>query len=285
MGNRVFGCDDCLAVCPWNKFAADARETRMNLREELRLAPLAELAGLDDAAFRARFAGTPVKRTGRDRFVRNVLCAIGNCGDERLAPAASALLDDNSPLVRGMAAWALRRLLDEAAFERLKSARAGRESDLGVLEEWDMNPDEPEKPPEPEESPGPERPLGPGKSPEQDQPSAADADAPEAAAPLPESPKAPEAPGPEPLSPPPPEGEAEEALYQPETRTPPRPRDDAIADAEIPMPGEQRIGGRRARDARINLDLDLGRIKRRKRYGLFADHFQRAVRRAWCWRR
>jgi epoxyqueuosine reductase len=137
LGNRVFGCDDCLAVCPWNKFAAEAYETRMALREDLRLAPLAELARLDDAAFRARFAGTPVKRTGRNRFVRNVLCAIGNSGDPALAPAAEALLGDSSPLVRGMAVWALRRLLDGGAFQRLKSAWGPREADASVAEEWD----------------------------------------------------------------------------------------------------------------------------------------------------
>lgn len=136
MGNRIFGCDDCLAVCPWNKFAAQAHESRISMRADLRLAPLAELAALDDAAFRARFAGTPVKRTGRDRFVRNVLVAIGNSGDAALAPAATALLDDNSPLVRGMAVWACRRLLDADAFARLKSERAPRESDAGVAEEW-----------------------------------------------------------------------------------------------------------------------------------------------------
>ncbi len=137
LGNRVFGCDDCLAVCPWNKFAAEAYETRMALRADLRLAPLVELAGLDDAAFRARFAGTPLKRTGRARFVRNVVCAIGNSSDPALAPAAEALLDDGSPLVRGMAVWALRRLLDADAFQRLKSQWAWRERDAGVNEEWD----------------------------------------------------------------------------------------------------------------------------------------------------
>jgi epoxyqueuosine reductase len=109
----------------------------MSLREDLRLAPLAELAALDDAAFRVRFAGTPVKRTGRDRFVRNVLCAIGNSGEPALAPAAEAKLNDNSPLVRGMAVWALRQLLDAPAFERLKSAQATRERDASVREEWD----------------------------------------------------------------------------------------------------------------------------------------------------
>ncbi len=137
LGNRVFGCDDCLAVCPWNKFAAEARETRMALREELRLAPLAELAALDDSQFRARFAGTPVKRTGRDRFVRNVACAMGNSGDAGLSTAAEALLGDCSPLVRGMAVWALRQLLDEDRFQRLKSKHAPRERDPGVGEEWD----------------------------------------------------------------------------------------------------------------------------------------------------
>ncbi len=137
LGNRVFGCDDCLAVCPWNKFAQTSREARMAMRDELRLAPLGELAELDDAAFRARFAGTPVKRTGRDRFVRNVVCAIGNSGEASLAPAAERLLDDSSPLVRGMAVWALRRLLDAGAFARLKSARARREQDASVAEEWD----------------------------------------------------------------------------------------------------------------------------------------------------
>jgi epoxyqueuosine reductase len=136
LGNRVFGCDDCLAVCPWNKFAQEAHETRMSLREELRLAPLAELASLDDAQFRARYAGTPVKRTGRDRFVRNVVCAVGNSGDVALAPTAERLLADNSPLVRGMAVWALRRLLDADAFQRLKSARAAGEQDAGVAGEW-----------------------------------------------------------------------------------------------------------------------------------------------------
>ncbi|MGQ0533096.1 MAG: tRNA epoxyqueuosine(34) reductase QueG [Caulobacteraceae bacterium] len=137
LGNRVFGCDDCLAVCPWNKFAQTSRDTRMALREDLRLAPLAELAALDDAAFRVRFAGTPVKRTGRDRFVRNVVCAIGNSDDVSLAPAAERLLGDSSPLVRGMAVWALRRLLDAGAFQRLKLAHAPREGDRTVAEEWD----------------------------------------------------------------------------------------------------------------------------------------------------
>jgi epoxyqueuosine reductase len=137
LGNRVFGCDDCLAICPWNKFAEQAREQRIALRDDLRLAPLDQLATLDDDEFRTRFAGTPVKRTGRDRFVRNVACAIGNSGKSELAPAAERLLDDSSPLVRGMAVWALRRLLDAEAFDRLKSARAAEESEPDVRGEWD----------------------------------------------------------------------------------------------------------------------------------------------------
>ncbi len=136
MGNRVFGCDDCLAVCPWNKFAAEARENRLSMRADLRLAPLAILAALDDGEFRARFAGTPVKRTGRDRFVRNVLCAMGNSGDPSLAEAAEARLGDQSPLVRGMAVWALSQLLDADTFAALKSKRAAGEPDPGVAEEW-----------------------------------------------------------------------------------------------------------------------------------------------------
>ncbi|MCA8886811.1 MAG: epoxyqueuosine reductase, partial [Hyphomonadaceae bacterium] len=137
MGNRIFGCDDCLAVCPWNKFAEAARETRLAMRDDLRLTPLAELAELDDPAFRQRFAGTPVKRTGRDRFVRNVACAIGNSGDAALAPVVERLTMDSSPLVRGIAVWAARQLLDVEAFERLKSDRAPRERDDSVAQEWD----------------------------------------------------------------------------------------------------------------------------------------------------
>jgi epoxyqueuosine reductase len=134
IGNRLYGCDDCLAACPWNKFAQTARETRFSARAE---APaLAELAGLDDAGFRARFAGTPLKRTGRDRFVRNVMIAIGNSGDERLAPLAVARLDDASPLVRAMAVWALRRLVAPAERARLCATHAAAESDPDVCAEW-----------------------------------------------------------------------------------------------------------------------------------------------------
>jgi epoxyqueuosine reductase len=110
MGNRVYGCDDCLAACPWNKFAQAARESALHARQALRAPALADLAGLDDAAFRALFARSPVKRIGRDRFVRNVLYAIGNSGDPALLPAAEALLGDPSAVVADAAAWAVRRL-------------------------------------------------------------------------------------------------------------------------------------------------------------------------------
>ena len=136
MGNRIYGCDDCLAVCPWNKFAAEAREAAFHHREALKAPPLEDLAALDDAAFRALFSKSPVKRLGRDRFVRNVLYAIGNSGEARLAPAAQALLDDPSPEVRGAAVWALWRLLDPAGFEGLRAARLPDEDDPEVAAEW-----------------------------------------------------------------------------------------------------------------------------------------------------
>ncbi|MCC5972832.1 MAG: tRNA epoxyqueuosine(34) reductase QueG, partial [Rubellimicrobium sp.] len=110
MGNRIYGCDDCLAVCPWNKFAVEARELRYLGQDEP--PRLAELAALDDAGFRARFAGSPIKRIGRDRFVRNVLYAIGNSGDASLRPAARALVQDADPVVAEAAVWALSRLGD-----------------------------------------------------------------------------------------------------------------------------------------------------------------------------
>ena len=107
LGNRVYGCDDCLAVCPWNKFASTAREAGLHARDALRSPDLADLAALDDAAFRALFSASPIKRIGRDRFVRNVLYAIGNSDDETLRPSAAALLDDPDEAVREGARWAL----------------------------------------------------------------------------------------------------------------------------------------------------------------------------------
>ncbi|WP_223971486.1 tRNA epoxyqueuosine(34) reductase QueG [Bradyrhizobium sp. RD5-C2] len=135
IGNRIYGCDDCLAVCPWNKFAEAGREQKLAAREALRAPALADLARLDDAAFRALFTKSPVKRIGRDRFIRNVLIAIGNSGDANLAAEAQRLLDDASPLVRGAAVWALSQLLARDAFAALAS-RAGGEPDISVQQEW-----------------------------------------------------------------------------------------------------------------------------------------------------
>jgi epoxyqueuosine reductase len=135
IGNRIYGCDDCLAVCPWNKFAQAGHEAKLAARDELRAPRLADLARLDDAAFRKLFAKSPVKRTGRDRFVRNVLIAIGNSGDATLADAAERLLDDPSPLVRGAAVWALGRLAPTRVGP-LAAAHRQRETDPVVEEEW-----------------------------------------------------------------------------------------------------------------------------------------------------
>jgi epoxyqueuosine reductase len=134
IGNRIYGCDDCLAVCPWNKFAQTARDAKFAAREALRAPKLSELVRLDDAAFRAMFAKTAVKRAGRDRFVRNVLIAIGNSGDASLAGEAERLLDDASPLVRGAAVWALSRLLPRQMFSAL--SQRYKDSDAAVREEW-----------------------------------------------------------------------------------------------------------------------------------------------------
>jgi epoxyqueuosine reductase len=133
MGNRIYGCDDCLAVCPWNKFAQAGREIKLEARDVLRAPQLAELARLDDAGFRALFAKSAVKRIGRNRFLRNVLIAVGNSEDASLAGEAERLLGDASPLVRGAAVWALGRL-DRARLERCEHRAA--ESDPEVIAEW-----------------------------------------------------------------------------------------------------------------------------------------------------
>ncbi|WP_404524798.1 tRNA epoxyqueuosine(34) reductase QueG [Bradyrhizobium diazoefficiens] len=138
IGNRIYGCDDCLAACPWNKFAQAGREAKLAARDELRAPGLAELARLDDAAFRALFTKSPVKRIGRDRFLRNVLIAIGNSGEAALAEEARRLLGDESALVRGAAVWALAQLVARDAFEAMRSVAMGNEHDEGVREEWDL---------------------------------------------------------------------------------------------------------------------------------------------------
>jgi epoxyqueuosine reductase len=139
IGNRIYGCDDCLAVCPWNKFAQAGHEAKLAAREENRAPALEELLKLDDAAFRARFSKSPVKRTGRDRFIRNVLIAAGNSGDASLVPDAERLLKDSSPLVRGAAVWALSKLAPEE-FNKIAAKLRPQECDGSVLEEWSAAP-------------------------------------------------------------------------------------------------------------------------------------------------
>jgi epoxyqueuosine reductase len=136
IGNRIYGCDDCLAACPWNKFAQEGREIKLAARDELRAPELAELARLDDAAFRTLFSKSPVKRIHRARFIRNVLIAIGNSGDATLAIEAEHLLDDESPLVRGAAVWALSQLMAPGEFAALAAEKLEAELDENVRAEW-----------------------------------------------------------------------------------------------------------------------------------------------------
>jgi epoxyqueuosine reductase len=136
IGNRIYGCDDCLAVCPWNKFAQEGREAKLAARTELRAPSLSELSRLDDAAFRTLFSKSPVKRIGRDRFVRNVLIAIGNADDVSLAAEAERLPDDASPLVRGAAVWALSQLAERERFDALAAKAMDTETDGSVRTEW-----------------------------------------------------------------------------------------------------------------------------------------------------
>ena len=136
LGNRIYGCDDCLAVCPWNKFARPATEPGLLPRAELDAPALAELARLDEAGFRRLFAGSPVKRTGRDRFLRNVLIAIGNSGAPGLTESAAACLDEASPLVRAAAVWALGRLAAPERFAAERARRLAGEPEPDVREEW-----------------------------------------------------------------------------------------------------------------------------------------------------
>ncbi len=135
IGNRIYGCDDCLAVCPWNKFAQSGREAKLAARAALQAPQLADLARLDDAGFRALFAKSPVKRVGRARFLRNVLIAIGNSGSAKLADEAERLLEDSSALIRGAAVWALGRL-DRGRLARCARTRRSAEDDPQVIDEW-----------------------------------------------------------------------------------------------------------------------------------------------------
>jgi epoxyqueuosine reductase len=135
MGNRIYGCDDCLAVCPWNKFAASAREAKLVARDDLKAPRLTDLLALDDAGFRILFSGSPVKRVGRDKFVSNCLIAAGNSGDAGFLPAVLRLAEDPAPLVRAMAVWALARLRPDEALARRPLA-LHREEDELVRSEW-----------------------------------------------------------------------------------------------------------------------------------------------------
>ncbi|WEX88417.1 tRNA epoxyqueuosine(34) reductase QueG [Sinorhizobium garamanticum] len=137
IGNRIYGCDDCLAACPWNKFARSASEMKLRPRDDLKEPELSFLLTLDDAAFRAFFSGSPVKRIGRDRFVRNALIAAGNSGEKDLIPHCKALAHDASPTVRGMAIWALSRLLPRDQLVAF-AGQCGPETDNDVLSEWEM---------------------------------------------------------------------------------------------------------------------------------------------------
>lgn len=136
IGNHIYGCDDCLAACPWNKFASQSREQKLAAREENRAPSLSELAALDDTAFRARFSRSPIKRSGRERFIRNVLIAIGNSDTPSLAPDAITKLDDESPLVRGAAIWAAAELMSKEDFAKLAEDKSSSENDETVREEW-----------------------------------------------------------------------------------------------------------------------------------------------------
>ncbi len=137
IGNRIYGCDDCLAVCPWNKFAATASEMKLQARDDLKEPKLSDLLTLDDATFRTFFSGSPVKRIGRDRFVRNCLIAAGNSGDVALVGQCMALASDVSPVVRAMVVWALSRLMASGDFAEF-AARRERETDPEVLAEWKL---------------------------------------------------------------------------------------------------------------------------------------------------
>lgn len=136
MGNRIYGCDDCLAICPWNKYATETAEIKLKARGDLVSPALQEFARLDDAEFREKFSGSPIKRIGRDRFLRNVMIAVGNSEDKALLEVICENLKDESPLVRGASVWALSRLEDKAGFTKLRTEALSRETDETVCQEW-----------------------------------------------------------------------------------------------------------------------------------------------------
>lgn len=138
MGNRIYGCDDCLAVCPWNKYASETAEMKLKAREDLQAPMLAELAQLDDASFRQKFSGSPMKRIGRDRFLRNVMIAVGNSHDISLKPLAQKNARDDNPIVRGASIWALSRLEEKQAFADMRRKALETETDETVITEWNL---------------------------------------------------------------------------------------------------------------------------------------------------
>jgi epoxyqueuosine reductase len=138
IGNRIFGCDDCLAVCPWNKFAQKTKELKLAARDDLLAPDLSFLVGLDETLFRSYFSQSPIKRIGRDRFIRNVLIAIGNSEDPSLVKYVKMRLGDKSALVRGMAVWALANLAEPSEFFRYREDYYAREADVDVRVEWDQ---------------------------------------------------------------------------------------------------------------------------------------------------
>ncbi|KAB2692273.1 tRNA epoxyqueuosine(34) reductase QueG [Brucella pseudogrignonensis] len=138
MGNRIYGCDDCLSVCPWNKFAQATSEMKLKARDDLKAPKLADFLALDDPAFRTLFSGSPVKRIGRDRFLRNVLIATGNSEDQTLVPQVESLLEDPAPVVRGAAVWALKQLVSTDRFKISQKRLASREEDATVRAEWSL---------------------------------------------------------------------------------------------------------------------------------------------------
>ena len=136
MGNRIYGCDDCLSACPWNKFAREASEAKLKAREDLKAPALSDFLQFDDATFRSHFSGSPIKRIGRNRFLRNSLIASGNSGDVSLIPLMKDHLHDEDPVVRGAAIWGLGQLMPKGQFESLAESLVAQEQDLYVKEEW-----------------------------------------------------------------------------------------------------------------------------------------------------
>lgn len=139
MGNRIYGCDDCLAICPWNKYAQETSQMKLQARDDLKTPDLKDLAGLDDKSFRAKFSGSPIKRIGRNKFLRNVMIAVGNSKDETLKAVTLNNIKDGNPMVRGASVWALSRLEDQSSFANIRMKELDSEADETVRDEWDRH--------------------------------------------------------------------------------------------------------------------------------------------------